>query len=287
MSAAETAQAKDTSSPDGSSQVRYAGRMPSPPLRIQVVGDLHVDFAPTALSLAAGADVLVVAGDTCEGVERGFDWLRAVVPMSMPIVSIAGNHEYYRRVLTDEVARARETAPTYGISFLENASAVIGGVRFLGCTLWTDYALNGEPSRTAAMATAREWMNDHRQIMMPRQSRDRFMPRDALAIHRVSRAWLERELAFPFRGPTVVVTHHAPSRRSLGAVQRPSSLGPCLASDLDALVASSGAALWIHGHTHRCCDYRIGDTRVVNNGRGYGDEAAGVFDPVLVLDVPR
>ena len=41
-------------------------------LRIQVVSDLHIDVAPAKFHVAPGADVLVVAGDTCEGVERGF-----------------------------------------------------------------------------------------------------------------------------------------------------------------------------------------------------------------------
>ena len=257
------------------------------PLRIQVVSDLHVDVEEAELRLAPGADVLVVAGDTCEGVEEGFVWLRGMVPAPTPIVAVAGNHEHYRHVLPEQLARGRAAAAEHGITFLENEAAVIGGVRFFGCTLWTDFALRGEVWQSPDMAAARDNMNDYRRIAMAKTPWRRFLPRDALAMHWQSRRWLEGALAAPFAGPTVVVTHHAPSPRSLDAGRRPSSLDPCYASDLDALVAGSGAVLWLHGHTHQCCAYRLGGTRVVNNGHGYGGENRGTFDPALVVEVAR
>ncbi len=84
-----------------------------------------------------------------------------------------------------------------------------------------------------------------------------------------------------------MVTHHAPSPRRLSRLHQPSMLDSCYASDLEALVASGDAALWIHGDTHHCCDDRLGDTRVLNNGHGYGGENAGIFDPALVVEVER
>ncbi len=58
------------------------------------------------------------------------------------------------------------------------------------------------------------------------------------------------------------------------------------ASHLDALVEQSGAALWIHGHTHDSFDYFIGGTRVICNPRGYfGYELNPDFNPGLVIDV--
>ena len=254
-------------------------------LRVQIVSDLHFDVAPAELRLAPDVDVLVVAGDTCEGVERGFAWLRAAVPAPTPIITVAGNHEHYRHVLPDQLARGRTIAADRSITFLENDEAVIGGVRFLGCTLWTDFALRGKTWQLPDMAAARDGMNDYRCIIMSKKPWRRFLPRDALAMHVRSRAWLEQALATPFDGPTVVVTHHAPSPCSLSRVHQPSSLDACYASDLEALVASSGAALWIHGHTHHCCDYRLGDTRVVNNGHGYGGENRGSYDPALVVEI--
>ena len=74
-------------------------------------------------------------------------------------------------------------------------------MRFIGCTLWTDFALRGDAWQLPDMTAARDGMNDYRRITMSKQPWRRFMPRDALAMHRRSRAWLERVLATPFDGP--------------------------------------------------------------------------------------
>ena len=88
--------------------------------------------------------------------------------------------------------------------------------------------------------------------------------------HRHSIKWLSRELAKPFAGKTVVVTHHAPSRRSVPDCYARHPATPAYASACDALVAQ--ADLWIHGHVHQACEYTIGKCRVVCNPRGYGGE---------------
>lgn len=100
------------------------------------------------------------------------------------------------------------------------------------------------------------------------------------------RRWLEGRLAEPFDGETVVVTHFAPSVRSVAPRFAGSPLNACFVSDLERLVAASGAALWVHGHTHDSFDYRIGDTRVLANPRGYvrgGVSENLAFDPGLTV----
>ena len=238
------------------------------------------------MRLAPGADVVVVAGDTCEGCEKGFALLRRAIPAPTPIVAVAGNHEFYKSCLPDELVRARVAAAGHGITFLDDDEVVIGGVRFLGATLWTDYALDGEAWRPLAMAAARAAMNDHRRIAMSKDPWRRFRPEDALALHRASRRFLGEVLAVPFAGPTVVVTHHAPSPRSSDPRYAGSRANAAYASDLTEMVGMSDAALWLHGHTHQSCDYRVGDTRVVSNPHGYGTEN-GAYDPVLTLEVAR
>jgi len=87
------------------------------------------------------------------------------------------------------------------------------------------------------------------------------------------------------RCPTVVVTHHAPSARSLQPDFQSDLLSAAYASHLDEFVSTCGAALWVHGHTHWSVDYRIGNTRVLANQRGYPDAAPNGFDPALVVTV--
>jgi Icc-related predicted phosphoesterase len=103
-------------------------------------------------------------------------------------------------------------------------------------------------------------------------------------MHVGSLAWLAERLRDTPAGVrrTVVVTHHAPSHRSLSKDVRTDPLAPAYASALDDFVAQSGADLWIHGHTHIRCDYYLGNTRVISNPRGYKDEHTG-FDPRCVV----
>jgi predicted phosphodiesterase len=96
---------------------------------------------------------------------------------------------------------------------------------------------------------------------------------------------LERELATLIDRPHVVVTHHAPSARSLAPATAHLPVSAAYGSHLDGLVEASGAALWVHGHTHHPVDYKIGATRVLSNPRGYPGEPVEGFDAGLVVEV--
>jgi len=254
-------------------------------MRIQIFSDLHSDVArPRAIAVAPEIDAVVVAGDVCEGAERGFGLLRQIVPMQIPIIMTLGNHEFYRRFWRDELAQARSVAPLYGIHLLENDEVIVGNVRFVGATLWTDYGLFGVPSVPQAMLAAANGLNDHRLIKWSKEPWQRFRPQEALLLHKGSRAFIESALAAPVAGATVVVTHHAPHPRSVHPRFENDLLSAAFASDLTAVIEAGRPQLWIHGHVHSSFDYRVGATSVVCNPHGYGAENPD-FDPALVLEV--
>jgi predicted phosphodiesterase len=247
-------------------------------MKIHVLSDLHTEFEPFHPP-ETEADVVVLAGDTAMGV-GGIELAREWFP-ERPVLYVAGNHEYYRestprlqRKLADEARRAR-------MHYLENAQVVIDGVRFLGCTLWTDFELFGD--RHGSMAAAQAAMNDFRLIRVDPEYR-RFRPADARVSHLVSLDWLVRMLETPFDGPTVVITHHAPSLRSVNHAFRDHPATPAYASDLEWLL-DGRVAMWIHGHTHVCLDYELGGTRIVSNQRGYPEDEIAGFDPARVVEV--
>ncbi|HEY0153413.1 MAG TPA: metallophosphoesterase [Longimicrobium sp.] len=247
-------------------------------MKIRVLSDLHMEFAPFDPP-PVNADVVVLAGDVAPGL-RGLAWARTAFGET-PVVYVAGNHEYYRHAipkLSDDLSREAAGSP---VRFLENAEAVVAGVRFLGCTLWTDFDLFGDRLHSAAAAQAA--MNDFKLIRMAPRYR-RFGPGDARTLHLRSVRWLQERLSIPFAGPTVVVTHHAPSTRSCAPERVHDPLNAAYASDLESMLDGS-AALWIHGHTHHCVDYDVGGTRVRSNQRGYPDEGVRGFDPGLVIDL--
>jgi len=97
---------------------------------------------------------------------------------------------------------------------------------------------------------------------------------------------LDEELRKPFDGPTVVITHHAPSPRSIAGKFRGNPLNPAFASNLEPIIVAHQPVLWIHGHMHDSFDYRISKTRVVCNPRGYfPNELNPAFDPNFVIQL--
>ena len=90
------------------------------------------------------------------------------------------------------------------------------------------------------------------------------------------------------REPTVVVTHFAPSAGSVAERFKGSPLNACFVSELDERIRRWQPLAWLHGHVHDSFDYRLGDTRVVANPRGYapqGKTENAAFDPALTIDV--
>jgi hypothetical protein len=169
------------------------------------------------------------------------------------------------------------------VRVLDCESVVLDGVRFLGATLWTDFRATG--NAVFAQFEARRHMTDYRRIRAGGQRSLR--PSDTVAEHNRARAFLSECLAQRFDGPTVVVTHHAPSPRSLAPQFRQlhAHVNAAYVSDLEGMM-HPGVALWIHGHTHRTYDYRLGATRVLCNPRGYVPFApVPGFDPALIVSV--
>ncbi|MBI2714348.1 MAG: metallophosphoesterase family protein [Rhizobiales bacterium] len=252
-------------------------------MRLQIFSDLHGDVRPPKhIEVAPGVDAVVVAGDTCEGAERGFERLRQIVPMQLPIVMVMGNHEYYRRHVGSELAAARRAAPLYGIHLLEDDVVTLANVKFVGCSLWTDYAVFGDTNVPRAMRAASDGLNDHRKITWAKQPWQRFRPQEALLLHRQSRAFINAALTEPFT--SVVLTHHAPHPGSLHPRYQNDVLSAAYVSDLTAVIQAGKPDLWVHGHVHASFDYHVGGTHIVCNPHGYGAENPQ-FDPALVVEV--
>ncbi len=247
-------------------------------MKLHILNDLHIefeDFAPPPTD----ADIVVLAGDIGVGME-GLHWAQARFP-DRPVIYVPGNHEFYHHDI-DLTDKLKTRAPDH-IHVLDNDQVIIDGVRFLGSILWTDFALFGEADKFFAMQHARQWMTDFAII---RNIGQQFTPEDATLLHAASRDWLATMLAKPFDGKTVVVTHHAPSSRSVHSRYASDLLTPAFASNLDDLFDGSRVALWVHGHMHDPSDYEVYDTRVVCNPRGYSPNAlTPEFRPDWVIEI--
>ncbi|MDX1039160.1 phosphatase [Sinorhizobium medicae] len=254
-------------------------------MRIWIVSDLHLEFGwPFKEPPPDNVDVLICAGDVLtKGVVPSINWLAKFAP-DIPVVFVAGNHEFYGACLRSGILDAREAARGHSnLHFLENDAIDIGDVRFVGGTLWSDFRLFGR-NPGVSMSYAEGGMNDFKKIKFSKTPYRRFKPIHAYSKHVETRDYIAAELRERTGQKTVVVTHHAPSPRSIAAEFRHDPLSACYASDLEDLICGTGPTLWVHGHVHHRNDYVVGSTRVVSNARGYPGERTA-FDPVFVIDV--
>ncbi|GLK74921.1 phosphatase [Methylopila jiangsuensis] len=246
-------------------------------MKIGILSDLHMDVHPYTPAVAPDCRVVIVAGDTCSRLDHGLPWMAEQVRQrGMELIYVPGNHDWYANrtwgdhtcTIDGDEPKARALAAQLGIHLLIDGEAVvIGGVRFVGATLWSDYEVFGDAKRSRAAAAAH--MTDHKVIKIKSGGYTKWRTSDHLATHRRHLERLGEILETPFDGPTVVVTHHAPHPRSLLEGRSTEPLDGSYASDLSDFIERHRPSLWVHGHVHRQQDYRIGETRIVANPRGY------------------
>ena len=271
-------------------------------MKIQLLSDLHLEVHPRlAIEPAARADLLVLAGDIgsyqkgsqLEDDDFGLARFSPLHGWPTPVLFLPGNHEYDMRDFDETHARLRETCERLGMIWIERESVLLQGTRFVGTTLWSDfdalgpdaddpYATLGQQlkARDKAFRAANFYLRQTGSTrggapMLAQEIREQSL---------VCQAWLRQALATPFDGATVVVTHFAPSLRSLDPRYglSPGTAGFCNA--LDELLPL--ASVWLHGHLHAPSDYVHRGCRVVANPLGYArkNEQLG-FKPYLLVDV--
>ncbi|EIG62792.1 metallophosphoesterase [Bradyrhizobium sp. WSM1253] len=270
-------------------------------MKIFIASDLHGEAWSHGYNVPEGLDfdVAVFAGDV-HNAYRAVSWLtnqRAL--WGKEVLFVAGNHEYYGSILEDAAAEIRDRARRTNVRFLDATEVpVIDGVRFLGCTMWTDYRFDAE-SQAHGLHAGR-YMNDNKFIRTSDGAEfpKPFTPVEALKRHLAERRWLTDCLSEEHDGPTVCITHHAPHPGSLHPRYEEEPLNASFISDLSDIIVEHQPALWIHGHVHDSHDYIVGSdgvvsgaggdgTRIVCNPAGYAWEPNTGFIPDLVVEIPE
>jgi predicted phosphodiesterase len=252
-------------------------------MKLNILSDLHLGLG--ALDIPDNdAGVVILAGDVSRPREA-VAWARAI---DKPVLYVAGNHEFYGDSIDGTLDSLRNSCEGTNVRLLDDDVAVLEGVRFVGSTLWTDFMLLGAARREDAMREGQRFLRDFSRIRTSRHSAAIYTPADSAARFDVHRRFLAEQLAQPFAGPTVVITHHAPSPHSIHPRFRDSLLNACFISDLEHLMDGRRACLWVHGHTHDSFDYVVNGTRVVCNPRGYAKNGVNEnarFDPDFTIRV--
>lgn len=248
-------------------------------MKIQIISELHREFGSMDFSVG-DIDVLVLAGDIDIGT-KGIAWLKSLA-LSMPVIYILGNHEYYKGSYPRTLHKIKEDAKCSNIQVLENEYIDLGDIRFHGTTLWTDFSLFG-PARTYGVL-CQEKMNDYKRIGKdPQFSKLRSI--DTYEMHQKARFWLENSLKNSTAKNNIVVTHHAPSIQSVPAAYKDDPISSAYASDLEEMINTYQPQYWVHGHIHTPCRYKIGSTTVLCNPHGYINEPDNGYQKELIIEL--
>ena len=258
-------------------------------MKLQILSDLHLESETFDPEPAAGAELLVLAGD----IDTRWTALERFRGWPVPVLMVAGNHEFDGRDLGQAWEPLREACEASGIQMLQRQETVLTSpvgrrVRFLGATRWSDFDLFGERGRPKAERAAGYYLKKMGSTLDGR-------PLDTAALRaegQACRAWLEQALALRAAQPvqaTVVITHFAPSLRSADPRygRQPGTASFCNADD-DLIPR---ADLWIHGHLHCRHDYLVdrpgrAPTRVVCQARGLAKKGETLgFDPSRLFEV--
>ena len=254
-------------------------------MRIQIVSDLHLEFHNPLPPLAAGAGVIVCAGDLAP-IGTGAVIYAAEWWSGAHILYVPGNHEFYGTDIDRGSERLADQCGALGITLLDPGAIEIDGVHFIGATLWTDFLLDGIAGEAGAHAAARG-MSDFAGQILHKGGTRRFTSYASARRHAEERRFIEAELAAAQREgkAAVVITHHAPTPRSIAPRFHGHPMNPGFASNLEALIGRYEPRLWIHGHVHDSVDLTIGATRVLANPGGYDANENPTYDPALCIEL--
>lgn len=252
---------------------------------IALHSDLHIELQSLTNDwLRAVPDVLILAGDIGY-ISKVESKLRGLADQysDMHVIYVTGNHEYYGAdVLRCDRKLSEALKDHLRIHFLQCESVELFGIRFLGCTGWSQMLTLGKDKQSEVMATAGYSINDFNRISVGYRA---FTPSDCVAMGESHYTWLESELSATCDLKTFVITHFSPSLEVRNTRYPVDNLTAYFCSSYDELINQYSPVAWAFGHTHFNHDTYIGSTRVVSNQKGYGKECIETYDSNMLIEL--
>ena len=256
---------------------------------LKLISDCHLEFLKDPLEFDCpnnGADVLILGGDiiVADKVKKFIPWFERICSQYPEVIFIMGNHCHYGYSLHLSYNKLKKhLGHIPNLHILENEFRIFDNVMFVGCTLWTD-ANKGDPITKRIIQGC---MNDYRLIRYGKDNNFRVIgPQDTINIHHGSVAYIRKLLEEKKCDRVVLVTHHGISSKSITEEFKDDYyVNGAYISDLSNLILDfPEIKLSTHGHIHQSVDYMIGDTRVLTNPHGYGNENRN-FNPNLIVEI--
>ena len=222
-------------------------------------------LSPETFNYEPKVQTLFICGDVGEfkNYNSFRDFFTLVNSRYERVYLIPGNHEFYRGEVSQVLFGMEDFVASFSnIYFLDNAAVEVDGVKIFGSTLWTNL------SNPTSAIKAFQSMNDFRLI---KRNTHRLMPDDVVEFHKDAMNEMTDFLSTTSEDDKVVIlSHHAPSFKSISGRYVGSSLNDAYATNLENLILDHPQIkAWCHGHVHNYHRYTIGNCQVVCNPRGY------------------
>jgi predicted phosphodiesterase len=260
-------------------------------MKFQILSDIHDEFYDEFNSYIKTqlkyfkVDALILAGDIVTP-----QTMHRLKCLEVPVYFVLGNHEYYNGHWDNSLNDYQEYFKDSNIHVLENETVIVtplkysekhNQIRIIGASLWTDFIAPSIVGKQHHGAGCVRGMSDFtliREITIQKWEER----------HKKSLKFIMDALSIPHSGPTIVITHHAPSFQSSHPmyVNSPISGGFCseLSNEIMELQHLQ-PKYWIHGHCHESFRYNLADTEVICNPRGYPHELNPNFNKNLLIEL--
>lgn len=288
----------------------------------QIFSDVHQRF--DKVSIHPDVQIILVLGDLGEGNDCA-NWL---ISLNKTVLYVPGNHEFYNYDITERIKELENKFKNSKVILLNDKVAQAKNVQFIGSTLWSDqFSLNPQMMKISSsmindykfievskLLTNEEYLNEYNNMVeqfnnsVPKlkgffSKKPKYLnPLLALLLHKKSVSFLHNQLAKPFNGSTVVMTHHAPLLSSLlfsgyapidennqfldfFNLKFRETKNASYASDLSFLIKEFKPNLWLHGHLHNGAHYAYEKTSIISNPIGYEDWQNPHFTQPFLIDL--
>lgn len=259
-------------------------------MKIIFFSDCHLEDHERDFEFPPG-DILILAGDIFQVSDLRLEneytiigsrvrrFIKSAIKVYDRVLHIPGNHEQYdsniaetQKIFDDFLKSENITRYTYASKGAEK----IDDVTFIFATLWTDIKKGNHVVVRANI------MSDYKYITINDTDgyERKLNPYDTISIHTEHKKFLEKQLSVS-QGKVVVVTHHAP--HMLSHIEESKSISDfyyCCTDMEDCILDNPQIVYWIHGHLHTRHEYKIENTKIISNCRGYKSERmSNTFTP--------
>lgn len=236
---------------------------------IGLVSDLHLEASNFELN-NPGWDYLVIAGDLSADFNKLQNFFEYYAPHDIPIIYVLGNHEYEGRRLDTTPLEIKSLLSEFkNVHLLDNESIIIDNIKFIGATLWSNFELEGIHKKEECMQWSKFNIADFSYIF-DKNEHNKYVtitPERMDSLNKEACEFIKSELEDnKFNGVTVVVSHFAPHKNSVFKDYN-NKMNGYWVNHLENLVGISN--YWLHGHTHHSFNYKVGNTNVICNPRGF------------------